>query len=476
MATLGAIPVCFGRRFLASAIILAPAMVGLMTGAICSSANGQTTTTTTGGTGTTTVINAGSSINLVGGVSINAEGLISSATVDALGTLKRLRTASLEKIPGDLNGASDARKLSLRRLEEAIDECVKNHKRLPDAVRYLAGLQRIQYVFVYPEEHDIVLVGSGEGWEIDRQGAVVGLTTRRPVMLLDDLLVALRTAQDAARGGISCSINPTPEGMARVKQLPPVTPGSDPRVAAASLENALGMQTITVTGVPATSHFARVLVAADYRMKRLGMAFEPSPVRGLPSYLSMVSGSVHGVQTPRFWLEPQFDALMRDADGLAWELRGSSVKALTEEDFFTASGSVMHSGTANRVAKKWADNMTREYPKLAAADSIFGQLQNCMELAVVGALVAKERLTERAGQSLPTLLGSASLKTTEFIAPTQVETKASMLARRGNWIISASGGVAINSWGFVQKSRQNDALPPVRAQAAPKQGNRWWWN
>ena len=41
------------------------------------------------------------------------------------------------------------------------------------------------------EEQDIVLAGPGEGWKINEQGEVVGLTTGRPVMWLDDLVVAL---------------------------------------------------------------------------------------------------------------------------------------------------------------------------------------------------------------------------------------------------------------------------------------------
>ena len=41
---------------------------------------------------------------------------------------------------------------------------------------------------------------------------IVGVTTGRPVLLLDDLLVALRTAEQAAQGGITCSIDPTAEG------------------------------------------------------------------------------------------------------------------------------------------------------------------------------------------------------------------------------------------------------------------------
>ena len=97
------------------------------------------------------------------------------------------------------------RKVSLRGLEEAIADCTRNHRPLPGEIKYLAGLQRIRYVFVYPEEKDIVLAGPGEGWKVDAQGNVVGLTTGRPVLQLDDLLTALRSAMSAAQGGASAA-------------------------------------------------------------------------------------------------------------------------------------------------------------------------------------------------------------------------------------------------------------------------------
>ena len=43
-----------------------------------------------------------------------------------------------------------------------INDCRQNNRPLPDEVKYLAGLQRIRYVFVYPEQQDIVLAGFGE--------------------------------------------------------------------------------------------------------------------------------------------------------------------------------------------------------------------------------------------------------------------------------------------------------------------------
>ncbi len=412
----------------------------------------------------------------VGGVSINTDGLLSNARTDDLGSLSKLRRQSLEKVPTDLNSLVEMRKISLRKLEAALEERAKSKKAMPDAIKYLAGLQSIRYIFVYPEQQDIVLVGPAEGWKVDAKGTVVGVTTGRPVLLLDDLLVALRTARAAANGGITCSIDPTSEGLARMKeQIPALTRGGDPQAVAGGIENALGMQKISVTGVPDSSHFARVLVAADYRMKRIAMNFDASPVRGLTSYLQMVKPGARTVLSPRFWLEPKYESLLRDDKGLAYELRGSSVKAMTEEDFVAASGNVQHSGKSSPAAQKWADTMSAKYPELAVADPIFGQLQNCMELAVVGALVVKEQLTTKAGNSLPTLMESSDVKPEAFNTPKQVESKASVLKKGHNWVISASGGVAINSWGIADKVQKSDAVAAVREKTAADKAT-WWWN
>jgi hypothetical protein len=429
-------------------------------------AHGQTTATST-----TAIVGA------VGGVSIDTDGVLRNARADQLGMLSKLRLESLEKIPAELDPAAPLRKISLRRLEAALESCARNNRPIPDAIKYLAGLQHICYVFVYPEQKDIVLVGPGEGWKVDAKGNVVGVATGRPVMLLDDLLLALRTANAARNGGITCSIDPTPEGLARMtQQLPGLTRSGDPQTVAGGIETALGMQRISVRGVPETSHFARVLVAADYRMKRIAMNFEPSPVRGLPSYLQMVKPSARTVLSPRFWLEPTYEALLRDDDGMAFELRGSGVKAMTEEDFIAQSGNVQHSGKAGPAAQKWADLMTDKYPALAVADPIFGQLQNCMELAIVGALVVKEQLAEKAGYSMSTLLESPAVKPDVLSAPKQVESKASVLKKGKSWVISASGGVAINSWALADKPKPSDAVAPVRAKAAAAEGGTWYWN
>ena len=417
-------------------------------------------------------------VRQVGGVAIDAQGILENVQIDALGQLAKLRAEALQKVPAGLGVFTDLRKVSLRRLEAAIEQCNKTGKPLPDDIRFLAGLQQIHFVFVYPEQRDIILAGTGEGWKVDARGNMVGITTGRPVMLLDDLLVALRTAQTAAQGGITCSIDPTAEGLARLNQyLGAVKTVNNPQATASEIEEVLGLQQITVTGVPATSHFAQVLVAADYRMKRLGMNLDKPPSGvNLPSYVKMLSASSQVVSTPRWWMEPKYEPVTRDKEGLAWELSGASVQTITAEDFFNAAGQRQKTVKANPMAKKWAENMTNQFAALSVAEPIFGELRNCMELAIVGALIVKERLTDKAGYSMPVLMNSEELRSAEFNAPKQVPSQSSVTPKGQKYIITASGGVAINSWIIADKTQQSDAIAPARVKAAQSDESKWWWN
>jgi hypothetical protein len=420
----------------------------------------------------------GGYIRQVAGVWIDADGLLRNRETDETEKVRAAREKALQAAPGDAK-ALGLRKISLRRLEAAIAEHRKTGTPLDDEIRYLAGLQHVQYVFVYPEQHDIVLAGPGEGWKIDAQGEVVGLTTGRPVMWLDDLIVSLRTAIDAEETGISCSIDPSDEGILRLRSLVPrlVKGGTQGPEAKPLIEETLGLQKISVTGIPGDSHFARVIVAADYRMKRLAMGFESAPIKGLPSFLSMMTSSRAGMQNmlPRWWLEPNYETLLASPDGLGWELRGASVKAVTEEDFVTESGARKRSGKANPLAQKWADNMTAHYDELAAKEPVFGQLRNCIDLAVVGALIVKDQLGPKAGYSMAGFLFDEQLPGEQFDMPKQVASQASLLKKGQNWLISCSGGVLINSWKLADKTEPAAALAPVRDKAAPA-GENWWWN
>ena len=155
----------------------------------------------------------------VGGVKVDVDGVVSNPEQGELSELQSAWQAGLQPVPADLDQATDLRFVSLRSLEAAVAKAQAAGQPIPEAVRYLAGLQRVRYVLVYPEQHDIVIAGPAEGWRIDSLGTVVGKGSGRPVLLLDDLMVALRAAESSNMTGISCSIDPTPEGIERMRQL-----------------------------------------------------------------------------------------------------------------------------------------------------------------------------------------------------------------------------------------------------------------
>jgi len=414
----------------------------------------------------------------VGGIRIDAGGAIERLQPDALGALARERAGAAQNIAPAMKQAGGMRKISLRALEAALAKNLESGKPIPDEMRLLAGLQEIRYVFVYPEQQDIVLAGFGEGWKITARGDVVGATTGKPVLLLDDLLTALRSADQAAQGGISCSIDPTPEGLERLRRhVSTLTDIGDPQRTAQGIEKVLGPQMITVSGLATTSHFAHVMVAADYRMKRIGMNLDPSGVPGLTSYVQLLGGGGRGMSAvaPRWWLVPDFQPVLVDESGLAFELRTKGVKCLTEDTVFTAGGGKQQAGKSSPAAQKWADMMTTKYADLAAKEPVFAELKNVMDLAVVGALIKKEGLARKAGYELPLLLNSTELPTETLAAVKQTDSVASMLKKGTSWIISASGGVQIDAWSLASKQEIGSDLKTLKPELnAP--AKHWWWD
>jgi len=416
----------------------------------------------------------------IGGVWMDTDGVLRNVELSYRPELKSLRLKALAQLPGDMNQPTNLRMVSLSRLQEAIAACQKAGTPLPDEIRYLAGLQRVKYVFVVPELHDIVLAGPAEGWTINNVGDVVGRSSGQPVLQLDDLLVALRSADAARRGGISCSINPRPEGVAAFQEFNKgIRAGDDLNATMKEIERRLGPQQITVTGVPESSRFAHVLVAADYQMKRLGMNFDASPVKGLKSYLEMTAaGARPKNMMPRWWMAANYEPLAKDQEGLAWELRGQGVKCMAEEDFITSTGQAQGTGKANPVAQKWADTMTSKFNELSDQLAIFRELRNCMDLSVVASLIEKENMADKADCRLTLLMDARQLPITVYNVPKQVDTKATFVKRSRDTLISASGGVQFQPWSIIQNPKEDASTSAARGEAviAAKKSTAWWWN
>jgi hypothetical protein len=416
----------------------------------------------------------------VGGISVDAQGMLRAAEP---GDIERLREAWRQALPGvdgPVATASPLRKISLRRLERALGERHRQGNEPDQAMQFLAGLQRVRYVFVYPDSSDIVLAGPAEGWRLGESGDVLGIESGRPVLRLADLLTAWRAIAAAAEDGqaITCSIDPAPEGLVRIQELTAGGGLTAGQATLAELERQLGPQDITVTGVAPESHFARLMVAADFRMKRLAMGFERPPISGLPGYLQLVKSARGAPPTdllPRWWLAPRYDALGRDADGLAWELRGPGVQCLTEDSRLAADGQVEGTGAAGASARQWAQNMTDRYEALSERLPVFAELRNAMDLAVVAALMVRHDLPGKSGWSFPQL-AEGGQHGPEFAAPRQIDSRASFVRRGKHWIVSISGGVEIDPWAVMERTEESAETAAARAAAEPAEKSNWWWD
>ncbi|MFI4877164.1 MAG: DUF1598 domain-containing protein, partial [Blastopirellula sp. JB062] len=283
---------------------------------------------------------------------------------------------------------------------------------------------------------------------------------------------------DQARtSGITCSIDPTERGRVQFRQYMNNVKRISPAVVQ-GIEQAMGMQDVTVQGVPQTSHFARVLVGADYRMKRIAMGHDKAPVRGLPSFVDIASvGALSANAAPRWWLACNYEPLAKSEDGLAWQLRGPGVKAMTEDEIITADGKVEQTGREGAIAKKWANLMTAQYEELSGEDKIFGELRNIMDMCVIAALLSKENLLKKANLELPLLQETGNSQiVSEYYAPKNVPSIVSALKKGRNWVITVSGGVDIDSWAVASNSEATPTMQPLREQNAKTSGATWWWN
>ena len=99
--------------------------------------------------------------NTPAGVLIDPQGVLRVKLVgEADGQLAmQRRMAVASAMPADLRTPSKLRKVALSRLEAELARQLEAGHGLSEDLTHLAGLQRIQYVLIYPEAGQIVLAG-----------------------------------------------------------------------------------------------------------------------------------------------------------------------------------------------------------------------------------------------------------------------------------------------------------------------------
>lgn len=411
----------------------------------------------------------------------DADGRIAALSLDA-------RKASLNS---DMAKTSGLRMVSLTRLERAVAERVAAGKPVVESMRQLAGLSQIQYVFVYPQDNEIVIAGPAEAWGYDANGRAIGAESGRPTLQLDDLVTVLRTFSNTGVNQFGCSIDPRAENLRELKdfvtasqQRGPLRDGQAGRWAS-QLQQKLGMQDVTVYGVPADSRVARVLVEADYRMKLIGIG-KLEAGQEIPDYFALLANSPERssgrIDALRWWMTMQYDQVLHSTNRDAFEIRGSAVKCQSENEFLNTQGQRVQTGAADMVNRQFAQNFTEHYADLARREPVFADMQGIFDLALVAALIQTDRLDRQTGWDRGCFAPGGAYLTSRYPVPREVETVVNHRVYNGkDIVVQVAGGVRgdllsvlTNPASRGESAKAGEVAQQSRAANLPE--GRWWWD
>lgn len=423
------------------------------------------------------------------GVLVDAEGVLRTSYVqDPSGQLMRERiSAARSQLTPELARTSSLRKISLNRLEAAIEAQLAMDRQPTDEMRHLAGLTRLTHVFLYPESGDIVVAGPAEGWTQDLSGRVVGIESGRATLLLEDLLVALRMYPPGQKPDqvLGCSIDPTPEGLARMQQFlaefgTRATP-ADTQYIVEGLRTNLGLQNVRILGVPPKSHFAQVLVEADYRMKMIGIGLEQPPIK-MASYIDKANPSqVARNAIQRWYFTPDYQCVVLSDDDQAMQLVGEGVKLIGADEMVHGDGSRSRAARPDKASELFVTAFTRKYPELAAKSPVYAQLRNLIDMAIAAAFIQDKDYYSQVDWTADTLRDESKVPVETYAEPVQVETVVTSVWRGNQLMTPVGGGVHIepqealsydnirhDNDGQLEQQRQNITLDLADGQ--------WWWD
>lgn len=427
------------------------------------------------------------------GVVIDADGVLTRQVVgDPGGELIRQRIqAAQAALDRQIAQKSEMRKVSLNRLEKAIADQLANGRSPTEAMKFLAGLTRVQYVFYYPDTKDIVIAGPAEGWFADLTGRHIGIQSLRPIVELQDLLAALRAyppGQDKKQV-IGCSIDPTQEGLAKYNQFlqnigktltgPPSAEEID--FITNGMKSSLGMQKVSITGVSPQTHFGQVMVEADYRMKLIGMGMEQPPVRITTWIEKAESQGAGGMQ--RWYFVPDYKCMRVTEDRMALELVGQGVKLVGAGELVTTDGQRKQAGnTGSKASDIFVKSFTQKYADLAARSPVYAQLRNLIDLAVAARFIQQQDYYGQAGWRAEVLMSEDNIPVMTYQTPLYVEPVAYGIMRGNRLMTPIGGGVRIEpARAFATENQladEGDKVKKTRDDLNLKvlAADQWWWD
>ena len=425
------------------------------------------------------------------GVSFDADGVLEvKAFEDPGGLLIQQKLAAARKeMVGNLARPVKNRKVSLVRLEAALANQIDRGAEPTEAMLCLAGMTRITSVFCYPDKNDIVISGPAEPWLRDLGGSPVGLVSGRPVLRLEDLVVALRAFKPANKAGeknpvfVGCTINPRAESLAKLvefqKQIPRSISDRDRgRVGkwiAEGVRDSLGMADVVVFGIDPRTNFARVMIEADYRMKRIAVGVESPPIK-MTTFAEALTSARNGA-LERWWFTPKYDGIVAAPDRLAMKIDGQGVQLQTENKEILATGVIVDSGRGpTRAARVYASNFTKSYAKISEAAQVYGQLRQLTDFLIAAAFMRKNDWYKLSNWQADRFTNEAFFTVNTMNNPNEAPAVVNAFWKQRRFFSPAGGGVSIEAEKALESLEEDTSLNQLRKETRPEANDGWWWD
>ena len=428
--------------------------------------------------------NGGNGGQFPGGILINPGGVVDQSVVPAGGSAglrKQLKSAAAQMLTTELNQSTEIRYVSLKRLEQELQNKLSAGKPLPPEMRFLAGLTRIDYVMVAEGGQDAVFAGPAEGFAPTGSGRVVGVESGRPVLCLDDLLVAFRSA--AGENAVGCSIDPDPQRLATAQQwLRQNSSAAVPNVARARLERMVSLQgawNITTFGVPEESRMCLAMIEADYLMKRLAIGIDHHGIKGMKNSLSMAAPGDNMLR--RWWFAPDYTVMQRNEEGTIYRMGGPRFQLFAQEEVLDANGNRADADFSQPSSEKFAKSFNERREELVRRIPAFADLQNIFDVLTAVAIL-QYRQSEGVLHWAPDVFLDADILPVQSYASAKETAPVLNVRMSGTSLIigAFTGGVTLQPQRLSREftELESDELKQQLHVTETKAGhqNRWWWD
>jgi hypothetical protein len=169
-------------------------------------------------------------------------------------------------------------------------------------------------------------------------------------------------------------------------------------------------QTVSVLGIPFDTHFAQVMVRADYDMKRLVDGTDSLTIQGFSSLadIAMAKAKNEIIQDKplsipvssmnRFWFYPGENAYVQDQGIII--IMQSPVTLLTEAEYLGQGRKIAGTGLADPLAFEFTRSFTSRYAEVCLLRPVYKELENLFRFVALARIIKTKSAVTESGVDL----------------------------------------------------------------------------